>query len=250
VTAKYLLRFDDLCPTMNWDVWREVEDILRNADVKPILAVVPDNRDEKLQCGDPNSSFWEHVRRWQNLGAAIGLHGHQHRYLTRDSGIIGLNNRSEFAGLPIVEQETKLRSALEIFRREEVRPSVWVAPAHSFDESTVTVLVQLGIRVISDGFFLFPHVDRKGTMWIPQQLWRFRTMPFGVWTICLHHNAWTKEDVSLFRQDLRRYKHAILSVPDVIEAYRERNPGVIDMLVARSILGSIRMKRRLRRRSA
>src|SRR2546422_4041289 len=62
MTAKYLLRFDDLCPTMNWDVWSEVDGILRDADVKPILAVVPDNRDEKLQCGEPNSHFWEHVR--------------------------------------------------------------------------------------------------------------------------------------------------------------------------------------------
>ena len=86
-------------------------------------------------------------------------------------------------------------------------------------------------------------------MWIPQQLWRFRTMPFGVWTVCFHHNAWTKEDVSAFRQDLARYKHAIVSVPDAMEAYRKRNPGLMDMLVARSILVSIRLKRRLRRQS-
>src|SRR5947208_8860243 len=203
---------------MNWDVWAEVEGILREAGVKPILAVVPDNKDKKLECGEPNSQFWEQVRQWQDMGAAIGLHGHQHRYLTRDPGVIGLQERSEFAGLPLAEQETKLRSGLEIFRRENVTPSVWVAPAHSFDENTVALLTKLGIKVISDGFFLFPHVDRRGMMWIPQQLWRFRTMPFGVWTVCFHHNAWTKEDVSAFREDLARYKHAIVSVPDAMEA--------------------------------
>ena len=79
MTAKYLLRFDDLCPTMNWDVWREVEQILYDTGVKPILAVVPDNKDEALRCGEPNSQFWEHVRQWQRAGAAVGLHGFEHR---------------------------------------------------------------------------------------------------------------------------------------------------------------------------
>lgn len=250
MTAKYLLRFDDLCPTMNWDMWREIESILLDADVKPILAVVPDNRDEALRCGEPDSRFWEHVRRWQSAGAAIGLHGHQHRYVTEDPGIVGLNKRSEFAGLPLPEQERKLNSALAIFRRENVTPSVWVAPAHSFDENTVAILPGLGIKAISDGFFLFPHVDSRGVMWIPQQLWRFRSMPFGVWTVCFHHNRWTKKDLSSFRQDLRRYRRAVLSVPEVMDAYKQRASGRMDLLVARSILASIRMKRRLRPRGA
>jgi len=235
---------------MNWDVWREIETILFDANVKPILAVVPDNRDDALRWREPNPHFWEHVRRWQSVGAAIGLHGYQHRYVTRDSGIVGLHGRSEFAGLSLAEQEMKVRSALAIFCREGVTPSVWVAPAHSFDENTVKILKKVGITVISDGFFLLPHVDRRGVMWIPQQLWRFRVMPFGVWTVCLHHNAWTEKDLSRFQEDLRRYKDAILSLREVMEAYRERNRGLVDVLVARSILGSIRMKRRFRRQCA
>ena len=249
MSARYLLRFDDLCPTMNRDIWREVEEILRAADVRPILAVVPDNRDEKLQHGEPDPQFWENIRRWQTAGATIGLHGYQHRYITRNSGIIGLNDRSEFAGLSLAEQESKLRAAVEIFRRENTAPSVWVAPAHSFDKTTVTVLLNLGIKVISDGFFLFPHIDDRGVTWIPQQLWQFRTMPFGVWTICLHHNGWTRKDVSVFRENLHRFRHAISSLSEVIDLYRERHRGFLDVLVAGSIRGSIRMKRRLRRQS-
>jgi len=249
VSARYLLRFDDLCPTMNWDVWHEVEVILRAADVKPILAVVPDNRDEKLQHGEPDPQFWENIRRWQTAGAAIGLHGYQHRYITRNSGIIGLNDRSEFAGLPLAEQELKLHSAVQIFRRENIAPSVWVAPAHSFDENTVTILMNLGIKVVSDGFFLFPHVDDRGVTWIPQQLWQFRPMPFGVWTICLHHNGWTGKDVSQFQDNLHRFRHAISTLPEVVELYRARHRGLLDGLVAGSIRESIRMKRRLRHHS-
>ena len=244
MTAKYLLRFDDLCPTMNWDVWREVEQILYDTGVKPILAIVPDNKDEALRCSEPNSHFWEHVRQWQRAGAAIGLHGFEHRYVTRDSGIIGLNQRSEFAGLPLAEQKMKLTAALEIFRREQITPSVWVAPAHSFDENTVTLLAALRINVISDGFSFFPHVDHLGLMWIPQQLWRFRMLPFGVWTVCFHHNSWTKKDVLRFREDLHRYKHSIVSLAQMMQAYGERHSRFLDSVVARSILSSIRIKRR------
>src|SRR5262249_15450035 len=74
---KYLLRFDDICPTMNWGVWRSVEKILLDTDVKPILAVVPDNRDERLKVGNANEGFWEEVRGWQARSWTIGLHGYQ-----------------------------------------------------------------------------------------------------------------------------------------------------------------------------
>lgn len=46
--SKYLVRFDDLCPTANWDVWEPVEATLLDAGVRPLVAVVPDNQDPKL----------------------------------------------------------------------------------------------------------------------------------------------------------------------------------------------------------
>ena len=51
--ARFLLRFDDLCPTMNWAMWDAIEAHLVRMEVRPILAVVPDNRDPKLVAGPP-----------------------------------------------------------------------------------------------------------------------------------------------------------------------------------------------------
>ena len=51
MSAKYLIRFDDICPTMKWSTWEKVEDILLRSNVKPILAVVPDNQDPSLRAG-------------------------------------------------------------------------------------------------------------------------------------------------------------------------------------------------------
>ena len=61
---RYLLRFDDICPTMNWAIWDKVEEGLRRHDVRPILAVVPDNHDSKLRIDPPRADFWDRVRQW------------------------------------------------------------------------------------------------------------------------------------------------------------------------------------------
>src|SRR5882724_5893279 len=154
--ATYLLRFDDLCPTMNWQVWSEIEAILIQHQVKPMLAVVPDNLDSTLQVGAPLQGFWERVRQWQARGWTIALHGHQHRYLTRKAGIVAIRKKSEFAGLTVAEQEEKLRLGVQVFQREGITPRVWVAPGNSFDRVTVALLPKFGIHIICDGYFRTP----------------------------------------------------------------------------------------------
>src|SRR5215469_15120577 len=114
MTAKYLVRFDDICPTMNWDIWVRVEKVLLESGIRPILAVVPDNQDPKLHAAAPNSEFWARVRTWQARGWTIGLHGYQHLKATHDGGILNLNQWSEFSGLPFDEQKSKLQRAHDI----------------------------------------------------------------------------------------------------------------------------------------
>jgi peptidoglycan/xylan/chitin deacetylase (PgdA/CDA1 family) len=220
--ATYLLRFDDLCPTMNWTVWSEIEAILIQHRVKPILAVVPDNRDSTLRVGAPIKGFWERVRQWQERGWTIALHGHQHRYLTRNAGIVATRKKSEFAGLRLAEQEEKLRRAVQIFQQERIMPRVWVAPGNSFDRVTVSLLPKFGIHIICDGYFRIPFVCPRRMIWIPQQLFQFRPAPTGVWTVCYHPNNWTSEGLQTFRQDVARYQPQIASLEDILPGKDER----------------------------
>lgn len=243
--AQYLLRFDDISPTMNWGVWSEIENILIDLNVKPILAVIPDNRDRDLQVFKPHTEFWDRVRKWQSLGWTIGLHGYQHRVLTKEAGLVGLNQKSEFAGLPLQTQEDKLRKAIEVFQKENVTPEVWVAPFHSFDSITVIALKKLGIHCISDGLFILPYKDRQDMMWIPQQLWKFRTLPFGIWTICFHCNQWTETELKQFRSDVYFYKKFIASWNEIFSMYQHRNLNFYDDFIARLFRLLIKEKRRL-----
>ena len=55
IPAQYLIRFDDVCPTMLSDRAERFFSIVARHGVSPIFAVVPDNQDPelKLQDADP-----------------------------------------------------------------------------------------------------------------------------------------------------------------------------------------------------
>lgn len=244
--AKYLIRFDDICPTMNWSVWAGVEEILLQNEVKPILAVVPDNQDPKLIVDPPAVDFWARVRLWQQNGWTIALHGYQHVYQTPGSGLVGLNCRSEFVGLSYDEQYKKLSRALEIFRQENVHIDTFVAPAHSFDVVTINALKDLGIKIISDGFYLRPVVS-MGAIFVPQQLWRLRSMLFGVWTVCYHANCFSAENISSFKKDILFYKKSITSMKSVIAGHQQVKPiGLFDVLFSKLFLFCLKFKAKLK----
>jgi hypothetical protein len=104
----------------------------------------------------------------------------------------------------------------------------------------------LGVRVISDGLSIYPHVDRDGMVWIPQQFWRFRRAPVGVWTVCCHVNRWNEEKVSRFFEDLAIYGQRISDVPTVVERFEGRSPTRLDDIEARLLRALIRGKVRSR----
>lgn len=213
--VNYLVRFDDVCPTMDWAAWDAMEDLLLRHGIKPMLAVVPDNRDLALRVNPPRADFWDRVRSWQARGWSIGLHGCTHEYITTDAGLVGLNATSEFAGVPRHEQEARLRRALAVFAQQGVRADAWIAPGHSFDQTTIELLLGAGIRTISDGYYPRP-VTYLGATWVPQQLWRFRPAPSGVWTVCYHVNGYTSADVDKVGRDFSEYADRITDLQSVL----------------------------------
>ncbi|HET6331532.1 MAG TPA: DUF2334 domain-containing protein [Holophagaceae bacterium] len=227
---RYLLRFDDICPTMDWTQWNAVEDILVAQGIKPILAVIPDNRDPKLVAGPPAPDFWDRVRAWQSRGWAIGLHGYQHLYVNKDAGILRIGRKSEFAGLSYSEQHEKIRKGLAIFEREGVRADAWVAPSHSFDWTTVEALAAQGIRTISDGLAFRPYRDGRGNIWVPQQSATMRAMPWGVWTFCYHSLDFADDRLESFKRRLARLAPRMISLQEA-EALAAHSLSMPDKLV-------------------
>lgn len=151
------------------------------------------------------------------MGWSIGFHGYEHRCDSADGGILGINAKSEFAKVPYEKQLDKLKLALQIFKSEGVKPDVWVAPWHSFDTNTLCALRKIGINCVSDGFGCRVTRDKDGMHWVPQQLWRFRCMPFGVWTVATHHSLWTRQQLDGFLHSLIKYAKLIRSLTSALQ---------------------------------
>jgi predicted deacetylase len=186
--AQYLVRLDDACPWMDRDRWGRLEALFDNLGVQPLVAVIPECRDPEVKPFPEDPGFWDTVRRWQAKGWSLALHGHTHELGPCGPSLVPLNRYTEFAGRPEAEQRAKIRAGWQTMAAQGVEPTYWVAPAHTFDATTLKVLSEeTSLRWVSDGLSNRPFV-RHGFRWVPQQLWRPRNCPAGVWTLCLHPN--------------------------------------------------------------
>jgi predicted deacetylase len=213
--AQYLLRFDDLCPTVSRSRWEQFLPLIQEFQIKPILAVVPDNKDQDLQRAEPNPEFWSQMRDMEAAGATIALHGYRHLCRSKGKSLVPLHRHSEFAGLPADTQRQWILAGLDILRGHGLTPRVWVAPRHGFDRHTLHALRDEGIELLSDGLARVPFT-REGLTWIPQQLWEPVEKSKGLWTICVHPNAAQGSKVEALAAFLRKHAVQFTSVDSVL----------------------------------
>lgn len=214
MTARYVIRLDDACPTMAPAPWSRLEEAFDELGICPLVAVIPDCRDPELALAPFDPQFWDRVRRWQAKGWGIAMHGLTHVYHPDPPGarsLIPFHRRGEFVGLPLERQCAIVAESWCRFRDEGVEPKFFIAPSHSFDSATLEALSrETCIRTVSDGLSM--RVFRRyGFAWIPQQLWRFRDASFGLWTVCLHPNTMTMCAIDAAIADMKRFSRAVVA---------------------------------------
>lgn len=219
-SKKYIIRFDDLCPTSNWDMWQRIFALLDEYEIKPVLAVIPDNRDTKMLCSEEKKNFWECIRNYQKKGWMIALHGYNHVYTNHRSGMMGISANSEFVGYSYEVPKKKISDGLDIFKRESVVAEAFIAPSHSFDSTTLKVLRDCEITLISDGHINLPY-RYKNMSWLPCQLWEhFNVTKPGVYTVCFHPNFWSEQSFQKFKANIEQ-NHADILDPHEIKNYKK-----------------------------
>lgn len=240
--AQYLLRCDDLCPTISRHRWQRFVSLIEEFGIRPILAVVPDNRDPDLEISPPDPEFWKQMRELESAGATIGLHGYRHLSNSSGRGLLALHRRTEFAGVAVETQRTWIRAGLEILRGHGLNPRIWVAPRHGFDVQTLHALLEEGINVLSDGFARVPFT-RGGLTWIPQQFWEPVEKPHGLWTICTHPNTAENSMVERLREFLRDHAAEFTSVERVLAELRPAKLSPAERLYEALALGRVQARR-------
>ena len=218
MNKKYLIRLDDACPTMDSAKWARIEALLDHYGIKPMVGVIPHNEDLQQIIEPEDDQFWEKVKRWDNKGWSIALHGYSHKFES-EGGLKGLNpmwKRSEFSGLPLELQCDKIRRGIEIMSKNGVTPKYFFAPAHTFDENTLEALkIESDIRVISDTIALNPY-KYHDFVFIPQFGGMCREMKLkGLFTFCLHPSK-MNEDAFIGTEDfLRKHKTEFTSFDSI-----------------------------------
>ena len=194
MSTRYILRFDDISPGMAWSKFLPLKHRLEKMGVKSVLGVIPECRDPSLFCEPAKEMFFDLVREWVEFGDSIAQHGTYHLYDSDKSGLLQINDRSEFAGHPYDMQLERLAHGKSILVQEKVWQPFFMAPSHSFDENTLKALKRLKFQAITDGYGVFPY-RLNGIVLVPQ----LTSFPFnigiGYCTICVHINTMSYQQI-------------------------------------------------------
>jgi predicted deacetylase len=243
--AQYLLRFDDLCPTLPAEHWKPFRNLIKHYKLRPILAIVPENRDAELDQAPADPNFWDNMHRLEDAGATVALHGYRHLCQSAGKNLVGIHPWSEFAGVKYETQRQWMDAGLQILRGKGLHPKLWIAPRHGFDRNTIRSLRELGLGYISDGFARMPF-RQYGITWIPQQLWGPAPKKKGLWTICIHPHTATRNDAKRLECFLEDCGNQFTSFDRVTSEFESKRLGIAERVYQRITLE--RVRRRSRRR--
>ena len=225
MSAKYIFRIDDLSWDMEYKRFCRIKELFISYNIKPLIGVIPCNEDLKLKAqaganGLTKEGFWEEIQYLHHeLGWNVALHGFNHVYATSDSGILMINNRSEFSGVKYDVQFEKIRLGKQILEQYGLKVSAFMAPAHSFDFNTIRALQANGINIITDGKTIYTY-RKYGVLFVPQLFGRPMKMPFGVYTICLHTNSLNNSDIERIERFLSRNSRDCESFDKAVNSYK------------------------------
>lgn len=215
---KIAVRLDDITPDMDWERFFQFKALLDRYQVKPLIGVVPDNCDENLKKKraplqeekgtdqenkerkvKPPEDFWLYIKELEKEGWIPAMHGVHHVYTTHRGGCFPLNDFSEFAGVPYEVQRKMLSQGKQILREKGIETSVFMAPAHSYDQNTLKALKEAGFMALTDGFGKEPYLWR-GLLFYPISFHLGSTFKRkkGYSTMVVHTDTLTQEDLKRY----------------------------------------------------
>ena len=231
ITSKYtglLIRMDDISENMNWALMDKCEKLFDKFKIKPLLGIIPINKDPELLKLPKNDRFWERVENWKNKGWEITMHGCNHLYTQKSdkNDIFNYGGNSEFYGLDYSMQLNKIKAGLEEFKKREIKVRSFFAPNHIYDSNTLKALKDSDIKIIIDGYGLFPYYKNE-ILFIPQLFYKEIFLPFGIQSTQMHINEWNDEAYKNFEIFVKKNYSKILNLNNIIEV---TNPNSLQNL--------------------
>ena len=215
---KILIRFDDVAQNMNWDLMSKCESLFDKFNIKPVMGVIPNNKDEELLNYPKRENFWGIVKKWQSKGWEIAMHGYNHIYdrETQKKDFFGYGGKSEFYGHSLDHQKKRIEEGLKIFKKEKVNVRSFFAPNHTYDLNTFKALKANGIDYVIDGYGLKPYSEFE-INFIPQLFYKEKMLPFGIQSTQVHLNYMSNENFLNFVSFIKKNSSKIINFDIAIE---------------------------------
>lgn len=251
---KIAVRLDDITPDMDWERFLRFKELLDRYQVKPLIGVIPENRDRNLRaekvCPLGEEGFWQYIKELEQQGWVIAMHGCYHVYCMVRGGIFPLNNFSEFVGLSFDEQKKMLDQGKKLLQERGITTDIFMAPAHSYDQITLRALKASGFQALTDGFGEKPYRFRGLTFYpISFHLARTLQKKEGYSTMVVHTNTVSDDDLKRYEEYFRRTEVEWISYQEYLEA-EGKERGICGrireylMAAGKGILSRMRDKRR------
>ena len=134
------------------------------------------------------------------------MHGCHHLYTQKSykKDIFNYGGNSEFYGLDYSDQLNKIKTGSLEFTKRKIPIRSFFAPNHNYDKNTLKALRESGIKIIIDGYGLFPYFKYE-LLFIPQLFYKEIFLPFGIQSTQIHINYWESNDLIKFEKFLENY---------------------------------------------
>ena len=232
-----LIRFDDIAANMNWDLMDKCEELFDKNNIKPVMGVIPNNKDKELLSYPKRENFWKIVERWKNKNWEIAMHGFTHIYdsNTNKKDYFSYGGKSEFFGHSIDVQLDKIKSGLKIFKENNIKIRVFYAPNHTYDKNTFEALKAAGINQVIDGYGLMPY-ENNNIHFIPQLFYKLYILPFGIQTTQIHLNYWSIEDYKKFEKFVKKNASNIINYDEALSKSSNQLQNKILNFMVKSVI--------------
>ncbi len=213
-----LIRLDDIAENMNWDLMKKTELLFEKYNIKPVLGVIPNNKDSHLLEYPKGNNFWDKVRDWQKKGWEIAMHGDTHVYENNSNknDYFSYGGGSEFFGHSLDKQTLKIKNGLQKFNKENIKIRNFYAPNHNYDKNTFVALKNCGINEVIDGYGLMPYKEND-IKFIPQLFHKVVFLPFGIQSTTIHLNYWNEKDFNNFEKFIEKNADKIITYDQAIK---------------------------------
>lgn len=238
-------RMDDIAPDMDWNKFYKVKEVFDKYEIRPLVGIIPDNRDDNIKYSEPANNFWNVVRELKKSGWEIAQHGYQHLISEKGGGILNVNSYGEFSGLSYSEQLDKICKGRDVLIKNGINTTIFMAPAHSYDINTLKALKEANFEYVTDGYSLFPYY-KDGLKFIPCQISQPKKMIIpGIMTVCIHSNNSTSKDLLNLEKFIMDNRKLIINYDEALDIKSRNLRGLISerlILLIRKCLQRIKKR--------